>query len=393
MKKDLNTILSVFVKILLGIAILGISYVIGILLSLFTYSINIHPSLQFLTYFITPALLFPLLFPKIRKKLYYFSFLYTTILLVIIGIHVGNNYYKKSLIIKTDVNIKIEDYLPFTTGSKIVKLEKRASLSLKDNLPILDGAAAVFPVYSAFIQAVYPNTVTLYTPPFLYNNTVNGYRWLANKQSDLFFGAYPSPDQIEYASSLETEFEYTKIASEGFVFFVNKNNPIDHLTTEQIKKIYSGEITNWKEVGGKNEKIIAYQRNEGSGSQSMLKRFMGKTTLMDAPTTQINDFMDGIIEQVADYSNSTNAIGFSFHYYLENIIANPNVKMIKVDGIAPTLETISNETYPITTPLYAVTYKGNTNPNVQKLLNWILSEEGQDIIEKTGYAKLHPYNP
>ena len=174
------------------------------------------------------------------------------------------------------------------------------------------------------------------------------------------------------------------------MFFVHKDNPIDSLTIEQIKGIYAGEITNWKDVGGKNEEVVAFQRNEGSGSQSMLIRFMDGKKLMKAPTEQVNDFMSGIIERVSDYRNKTNSIGFSFRYYLEGVIKNPDVKLISIDGVSPTVENIKNGKYPVTTSLYAVTYKDNPNPNVEKLLNWVLSNEGQEIIERTGYVGRNP---
>lgn len=71
----------------------------------------------------------------------------------------------------------------------------------------------------------------------MYTNTTNGYTALANKAEDIFFGAYPSKAQIEYAKSVGTEFEYTKIGAEGFVFFVNKDNPVESLTESEIKGI------------------------------------------------------------------------------------------------------------------------------------------------------------
>lgn len=276
--------------------------------------------------------------------------------------------------------------MPFEENSKIVKLDKEASLKFENNLPRIDGAAAVFPVYSAFVNATYPNTVQLRDGVFEYNNTVGGYKLLAEKEIDIFFGAYPSKEQIESATIQGTEFEYTEIGTEAFVFFVHKDNPIENLTTEQIQKIYSGEITNWKEVGGNDEEIVAFQRNEGSGSQSMLERFMGDKTIMEAPTEQVNDFMSGIIERVSNYKNKTNSIGFSFRYYLDGIIKNSDIKIVSIDGVAPTVENIKNEEYSITTSLYAVTYKNNLNENVDKLIDWVLSSEGQEIIEKTGYV-------
>ena len=296
--------------------------------------------------------------------------------------------YDESITVDTSPNIVVEEYLPFTEDSKIARLDYEASLKLENDLPVIDGAAALFPVYSGFVNATYPSKVQLYDGTFEYNNTVLGYDLLAQKETDIFIGAYPSQNQIDVAKSLNTEFVYTPIGYEAFVFFVHKDNPIDSLTTEQIQKIYTGEITNWKQVGGKDEKIVAFQRNEGSGSQSMLVRFMDGKEIMKAPTEQVNDLMSGIIEQVSDYRSTTASIGFSYRYYVEGIIKNPDIKIIKIDGVQPTVETIKTKAYPIVTPIYAVTYKGNENKNVDLLLRWIVSKEGQEIIEKTGYAGL-----
>ena len=268
-----------------------------------------------------------------------------------------------------------------------------ASAVAADALVPIDGAAAVFPVYSAFVHAVYPSDTELTKSTgafkegvFQYYNTHLGYRYLAEKKTDIFFGAYPSKNQIDYAEENGTTFKYVPIGSEAFVFFVHKNNPIDSLTTKQIKDIYSGKIKNWKEVGGRDEEIVAFQRNEGSGSQSMLKRFMGDTPIMEPPKDQINDWMSGIIEEVADYKSRSGSIGFSFRYYVEGIIKNPDIKIVAIDGVYPSVETVKNGSYPITTPLYAVTYYNNKNSNVDALIEWILSEEGQYIIEQTGYV-------
>ena len=116
---------------------------------------------------------------------------------------------------------------------------------------------------------------------------------------------------------------------------------------------------------------------------------MDGTPIMEAPREQVNEFMVGIINQVSDYKNKTNSIGFSFRYYMEGIIKNPNVKLLKVDGVEPNVENIKNDKYPITASLYAVTYKDNENENVSKLIDWVLSEEGQEIIEKTGYVGIN----
>ena len=356
------------------------------------------PWVRFFWYIVAPGLILTGMYSNKKKKHFKIWGVYIGIIAIISAIMFGIELYDQKITVDTAPNINTEEYLPFDENSKIVTLDKEASLKLEEDLPYIDGAAAVFPVYSAFVNAVYPENTKLSDEynndmslkgPFRYSNTVMGYEYLAERKIDIFFGAYPSKKQIEYAKEKNTEFKYDQIGTEAFVFFVHKDNPITSLTTEQIKDIYSGKITNWKEVGGKNEKIVAYQRNEGSGSQSMLKRFMGETKIMEAPKELINDFMIGIIERVSDYRSTTASIGFSFRYYVEGIIKNPNIKMISIDGIAPTVENIKNGKYPITTGLYAVSYENNENENVQKLIDWVLSSEGQEIIEKTGYVGIN----
>ena len=341
---------------------------------------------------IAGAILFPLfwiflIFAKNREKALPVWTVIIGFYILAVSASIGSYEYNESITIDTSPNINLDEYLPFDENSKIAVLDHEASLKLEERLPRIDGAAALFPVYSAFVNATYPDTVEVYDGTLEYNNTVFGYECLADKVTDIFIGAYPSSEQIAYAESKNTEFIFTPIGKEAFVFFVSADNPIESLTTEQIQGIYSGEITNWSDVGGNNEEIVAFQRNQGSGSQSMLERFMGDKEIMEAPTEQINDMMSGIIYEVAsDYKNKSNSMGFSFRYYVEGIIKNPDIKIIAVDGITPSEENIRTEKYPIITPIYAVTYEEQTNENVDRLLQWILSEEGQELIEKTGYV-------
>ena len=381
-----NKIVTLILKILATLLVAYLS-VISALLLLILLSWN---GFWLITTFLS-ILIIPLAIPFIwlkKRKIYLLS--YTSLVLcfaILLGVQSGIKAYNAAVTIDVTPNINVHEYLPYEENSKIVRLDsKLLKFNEGDDLPIIDGATAAFPVYSAFVNAVYPSSTRLYDGVFEYNNTVGGYELLAEKKTDVFLGAQPSKEQKEYAEKCGTTFEYTQIGSEAFVFFVHKNNPIESLTTEQIKKIYSGEITNWSEVGGEDKKIVAYQRNEGSGSQSMLIRFMGDTPIME-PDMQTNvGGMGEIIEEVADYKSNPTSIGFSFRFYVEGIIQNPEIKLIAIDGVAPTVENIKNKTYPIITPVYAVTYEENTNKNVDALVDWMLSDEGQYIIEQTGYV-------
>jgi phosphate transport system substrate-binding protein len=186
--------------------------------------------------------------------------------------------------------IDVRSYLPHEEGSDLPKID--SSLKLTDNLPVLDGAAALVPVYAAVIDNVYPKGCVTYEggvfsddnfygenfasdSAMQYKNTVRGYQAIVDGTTDILFCAAPSEAQKQYAEEKGVELVYVPIGLEGFVFFVNEKNPVDNLTTEQIRKIYACEYTNWNEVGGANRIINPVTRLEGSGSQTAFESFMG----------------------------------------------------------------------------------------------------------------------
>lgn len=298
----------------------------------------------------------------------------------------------------------LSDYSPYADNSKLVTLKEPSTLIIdnEEDMPILDGAEACYPVYSAIAKTVYKNIDSIEKNALMdghyssqngkivtFTNSSIGYDRLFRKESDIFFGAKPSLEQLEEAKEQNVELDYTAIGKEGFVFFVNKDNPIDNLTTDQVKSIYHGDITNWKDVGGKDEEITAFQRPERSGSQSMMVSFMGKISLKEPMTYEVQTAMLGIIEEVAQYHNESGAIGYTFRYFLEGLNQEKDVKMISIDGIKPTTENIKNQSYPISTYLYCVTLKSNQDESVKKLRDYLLSNQGQYIIEQTGYCALN----
>ncbi|MBC2890524.1 PstS family phosphate ABC transporter substrate-binding protein [Gordonibacter massiliensis (ex Traore et al. 2017)] len=299
--------------------------------------------------------------------------------------------------VSVDESIDYEAYLPFESES-IARLDGPASLQLpmSDDLPKVDSAAALLPLASSFVTAVYPEGITVmgssgYDPSscvFQFNNTVRGYEALAEGETDVFFGALPSEEQIAHAAERGVEFECTPIGQEAFVFFVNEANPVESLTVEQIRDIYAGKIDNWSEVGGRDAPIVPYQRNEGSGSQSQMKRFMGTVRLGDAPKVLRSGSMGGVVRSVADYDNGIDAIGYSFRYYVSDLVGVSNIRMLALDGAEPTMENIASGAYPLADSFYAVTRKGEENPDIALLLDWVRSEQGQLLVERSGYARM-----
>src|SRR5690606_17803581 len=107
--------------------------------------------------------------------------------------------------------------------------------------------------------------------------TPSAYSRLIEGNVDLIFAAEPSSGQIQAAEKAGVELQMTPIGREAFVFFVNARNPISNLSSADIRQIYSGEYGNWKELGGKDDEILPFQRPEDSGSQTMFIKFMGDT--------------------------------------------------------------------------------------------------------------------
>lgn len=292
-------------------------------------------------------------------------------------------------------NLSLEDYHPFT-GSKVATLENEPNLAKRASAehphPRLDGATALYPVYAAVVQAVYPED-TRYgeeesNPLITCTKTNRAYERLIYGQTDVIFCAGPSDAQLEMARQAGVEFELTPFGKEAFVFIVHPDNPLENISVDQIRDIYSGKTTQWSELGVDGlGGIIAYQRPENSGSQTALQRLMGDVTLMQPPQEYVVTFMDEVLETV-EYRNHADAIGYSFRFFCTDM-AGSGVKMLSIDGVAPTLENIRSDSYPITSTLYMVTRKGEENPNVQALVDWVLSPEGAELIEKSGYVALN----
>jgi len=278
----------------------------------------------------------------------------------------------------------------------LVRLEAPSSFIVNnaEDMPILDGAEAAYPVYSAFALNCYKDIATIQsdsttgTAPIRFTNTIEAYKKLLSGEIDIFFGAQPSEKQKQMAKAQNKELKLTPIAQEGFIFFVSKDNAVDDLSSQQIRSIYSGEYTNWKAVGGENIPILAFQRPENSGSQTMMQYFMGDTELKEPLQVEWADGMGTVLKKVANYQNKKSAIGYSFRYYatkMENSYQD-DIKLLSVDGVYPTAENIANGKYPITTTLYAITLADNPKASVTPFLEWMQSEQGQAIIEKTGYV-------
>ncbi|MBP5781623.1 MAG: substrate-binding domain-containing protein, partial [Clostridia bacterium] len=183
--------------------------------------------------------------------------------------------------------------------------------------------------------------------------------------------------------------EYVPIGREAFVFFVHPKNPVNDLSLDQIRDIYSGKTTNWRQLGVKGPgKIQAFQREPGSGSQTAMVRFvMRDLPLMKPDKKKVFDGMGGIVDQVSEYRNNRGAIGYSFRFYTTELMSGFKVKLLSINGVAPTVENIENGQYPLASEFFAVV-RSDASDNTRALLEWICGPQGQELIRKTGYTPL-----
>ncbi|MBQ3414307.1 MAG: substrate-binding domain-containing protein [Clostridia bacterium] len=288
-------------------------------------------------------------------------------------------------------NTNIENVV--STNNIETKISEKLKMT-EEEFPKVDGATAMLPMVGEITKTVLGYTdeqAQKYLDENTQGKSAKVYASLINKEKDLIFVSEPSDDILRQAKEANVEFDMTGIGKDGFVFIVNKNNPVNSLTIEQIQKIYTGEITNWSQVGGNNEEIVAYQREQNSGSQNLMEKMVMKGTKMKtAPSGLMIASMEGLIDSVAKgYDNSKASIGYSIYLYAKEQYVKDNIKFLSIDGVYPSDETIANGTYPLSKIVYAVTRKDvPQDSNARKLTKWLLTDEGQKIVEAGGYSKL-----
>ncbi len=179
-----------------------------------------------------------------------------------------------------------------------------------------------------------------------------------------------------------------KVALDGLAVVVHPVNPVDHLTMDQLSMIFSGKITNWKELGGNDEQIVLLSREVNSGThvyfkEHVLRKMDPASQEEFAPSALMLSSSQAIADEVA--ANPA-AIGYYGMGYISS-----KQKAVKIaqkeegEYVMPTIENVVNGTYPISRPLLVYT-KGQPQGTVKQFLDFVLSAEGQDIVAKTDFV-------
>jgi len=197
----------------------------------------------------------------------------------------------------------------------------------------------------------------------------------------------PSPEEIEAARKANIELQIDACALDAFVLMVNIGNSVRNLTTQQIRDIYTNKINDWSDVGGKQNAIVAYQREENSGSQQLMKSLVMKDLSFDANHSQlVGRLMSSPFLQL---SGEARGLAYSVYYYERFMSGSPRTRTIAVDGIEANPETIASRKYPFVSEVFVVTRKEiSPESPAAKLRNWLLSAEGQAVVRESGYVPL-----
>jgi phosphate transport system substrate-binding protein len=175
------------------------------------------------------------------------------------------------------------------------------------------------------------------------------------------------------------------VALDGLAVYVHTSNPIQELTLEQLKKIYTGAVKNWKEVGGKDERILLYGRENSSGTYAYFKEHV----LENAdyyPTTQTLPGTAAVINAVA---KDIRGIGYGGIAYLKGVRALKVKKTASTPGVEPTLDNVQKNIYPISRFLYWY-LAGKPTGRIKQISDWVITADGQAVVNDVGYYPLPP---
>ena len=258
----------------------------------------------------------------------------------------------------------------------------------RENFPRLDGSTSTVPLAQAVAAVLLGESREEAADLIHFNRTTESYRNLMWGRADLLLAAGPADNVWDELVEAEFNWVMEPFAIDGLVFVVNADNPVDSLTVEQVQKIYTGEYTNWSQVGGDDVDIIPFQRNPEAGSQVMfLKLVMGELEPMTPPTDYIQLTMMGLVEAVRGYQDSPGAIGYTVYYYANDMKMAAGLKILSIEGVQPDGESFRAGTYPFISHYYVTTSADLAEDDpAQVLFDWILSEEGQSLVEHEGYV-------
>ncbi len=287
-----------------------------------------------------------------------------------------------------------------TTSCQIYPSQLATDWGFDKAMPIIDGSTSTYPFTTSVYQKLFYGGYAHRQMPEKHSKSHASYQRLINGEVDMLFASvYPASDILEMAEEKGVELELIPIAYDAMIFFTNKDNPIEGLTKEQISEIYvNNAYENWSQVGGSDACLYPYCRNNDSGSHAQMeKHFLNgneinetirKETTSVSMANVLTDVMSAQTDEPTGYG-----LGYSIYYYFQNMDmfydTNRNLKLLAIDGVFPTDETIADGTYPLANNTYVVLRKDTpADSPARKMAGFMLTEAGQQCVENAGYGRI-----
>lgn len=286
--------------------------------------------------------------------------------------------------------------------------------------PRVDGSTSCLPLHSAFACTVYgvawnwsedqgkdvertilpdahaPADKVARLKTIRHTGTGTAWLNLIEGKTDLVLVARePSTDELAAAAAKKVALDVRPVALDAFVFLAHASNPVSNLTLPQIRSVYTGQTTAWSQLGvTRDGPIHAYQRERNSGSQELMDSLVMKGVKMIEAPDMIRTTMLGPFHAIGGDrfdGKGGDPLGFSYtvYYYAAFMFVHSRVKMLAVDGIPPTSETIRLKQYPLVSPvIVGIRRDMPANSTTVKYRDWMLTPEGQKVVAGSGYVGL-----
>jgi len=248
---------------------------------------------------------------------------------------------------------------------------------------VIDGSTTVGPIAKAFAE-YYKGVNPEVNITVSESGSGNGAKSLVNGTCDIADMSRPMKEsEFKAAAARGVQPVAHVIALDGLPILVHPGNPVKELSIKQVREIYLGKITNWKEVGGPNKKIVVVSRDTNSGTYETFEKMVMKKGRIRKDAEYVGS--NGAIRQRVQSTPA--AIGYAGLGFVDK-----TVKALKINGIAPSSDTVQSGTYPIARPLFMYT---NGYPKLgSALFRFVtihLTEDGQEMVEEIGFVPVTAY--
>ena len=316
------------------------------------------------------------------------------------GIPVSLMYYRPSQNITrcevSELLVRVQE------GYQIYPSKLAVEYGFDKEMPVIDGSTSTYPFTEAVYGHLFSNGYMHKSLPSKHSKSHVSYERLINGDVDMIFASvYPASDILELAKKNGVEIELVPIAYDAMVFFTNIENSATNLTSEQITNIYvDNKYSNWNEIGGPDALLYPYCRNNDSGSHAQMERHFlnGKEinekirneTTSISMSNVLTDVQGAITDDPVGY-----ALGYSIYYYFNNMDlfydTSKTLKLLSIDGVFPSDETIADGTYPLSNNTYVAYIKGSkSEERAKKMADFMLSDAGQLCVKEAGFGTLRP---